>query len=169
MTGLIDRRVAGEIQGDYVLFLIGIRINRIWKAGKWLPVFFAMPRMLAELARDPSLGLLHARTHFGFPNAMLVQYWRSFEHLQAYASERTRQHLPAQQAFNRAVGSSGDVGIWHETYLIGPGKSESIYGNMPLYGMGKAGHVVEATGARATSGRRLAAGAIPQADPESVQ
>ena len=168
MTVLINRRVAGEIEGDFVLFLIGVRINRIWKAGKWLPVFRAMPRMLAELARDPSLGLLHARTHFGFPTAMLVQYWRSFEHLQAYASERTQHHLPAQKAFNQAIGTSGDVGIWHETYLIAAGKSESIYVNMPLYGMAKAGHVVDATGIRATAGRRLAAGAGSPADPVSV-
>ena len=35
--------------------------QRFWKPHKWLPVATAMPRMLAELARAPDLGLLHAR------------------------------------------------------------------------------------------------------------
>jgi hypothetical protein len=157
MAGLIDRRVCAEIDGSFVLFLIGIRLNRLWKPWVYAPVFTAMPRMLVELAKQPELGLLHARTHFGPRNTLLVQYWRSLEQLQAYASAKDKAHLPAWAAFNRAIGTSGDVGIWHETYLVDPGKAESIYVNMPPYGMGKAGRLEDATGPRARAEGRMAA------------
>ncbi len=160
MSGsIIDRRVCAEIDGPFVLFLIGMRINRWWKPWQYLPVIAAMARMLPELARQPELGLLHARSHFGFPGIMLVQYWRSYEALEAYASARDKAHLPAWQAFNTAIGSNGDVGIWHETYLIEPGRYENIYGNMPLWGMGAAGQVHDATGPRARAMGRLGRGA----------
>jgi hypothetical protein len=157
MAEIIDRRVCAEIEGPFVLFLIGIRLNRWWKVWQWLPVFRAMPQMLIELGRNPGLGLLHARSHFGFPGTMIVQYWRSYEALEAYASARDKAHLPAWAAFNKAIGSNGDVGIWHETYLIDPGKSENVYNNMPAWGMGRAGVIHDATGQRARAIGRLKA------------
>lgn len=54
-----------------------------------------------------------------------------------------------------AVGTNGDVGIWHETYTIGAGAYESVYVNMPAFGLGAAGALVPATGARATSRGRM--------------
>jgi Domain of unknown function (DUF4188) len=111
--------------------------------------------MLAELARMPDSGLLHARSHFGFRNIMVVQYWRSFEHLHRYALARDRAHVPAWQAFDKAIASSGDVGLWHETYLIRQGEHESIYGNMPPYGLGIAGRLVPAKGRKADARNRL--------------
>ena len=159
MSAIIDKRVCAEIEGPFVLFLIGIRLNRWWKFWQWLPVFRAMPRMLIELGRNPDLGLLHARSHFGFPGTMVVQYWRSYEALEAYASARDNAHLPAWAAFNTAIGTNGDVGIWHETYLIDPGKYENVYGNMPPWGMGVAGAIHPASGARARAMGRLKTGA----------
>jgi Domain of unknown function (DUF4188) len=105
MAEVRAERCTAEIDGDFVVFLIGMRINRFWKPHKWLPVAAAMPRMLAELARMPDLGLLHARTHFGFPYIMVVQYWRSFAHLHRYATDRDLAHLPAWKAFNQAIES----------------------------------------------------------------
>jgi hypothetical protein len=151
-------RCTAEIDGDFVVFLIGMRINRFWKPHKWLPVAAAMPRMLAELARTPDLGLLHARTHFGFPNIMVVQYWRSFAHLHRYATDRALAHLPAWKAFNHAIASNGDVGTWHETYLIGAREHESVYNNMPAFGLGLAGRLVPAQGHKASAKGRLGLG-----------
>ena len=111
--------------------------------------------MLAELERAPELGLLHARLHFGFPNVMVVQYWRSFEHLHRYATDRSFAHLPAWRAFNRAVASNGDVGIWHETYLVRAGAYETVYNNMPPFGLGLAGRLVPARGPRMSAKGRL--------------
>jgi hypothetical protein len=113
--------------------------------------------MLPELFKAPQLGLLGARTQVGFPNITLVQYWRSYEALEAYASARDRAHLPAWAAFNKAIGSNGDVGIWHETYRIAPGQYENVYNNMPAFGLGLAGTLHDASGPRARAMGRLTA------------
>ncbi len=158
MPDILANRMTGEIDGDYVLFLIGFRINKFWKLSAWLPVFLAMPKMLRELSMNKQLGLLHYRLHLGFPGSMVIQYWRSFEHLQQYAMARDKEHLPAWKSFNAAIGSNGDVGIWHETFLLSPGKSESVYVNMPRFGLGMAGAVFDAKGERATAEKRLGRG-----------
>jgi len=159
MPETIDRRVCAEIEGPFVLFMIGMRINRPWKLNVVLPFLATMPRMLKELAAEPALGLLHVRQHFGVSGAMLIQYWRSFELLEAYARDPKRQHLPAWQWFNGKLGSNGDIGIWHETYLIEPGHYESVYNNMPPYGLGAAGTLVDAIGARQSAHARMKAAA----------
>ena len=103
-----------------------------------------MPKMLKELAAHPELGLLSVRGNHGFRNLSVLQYWKSAEHLQAW------------QAFNQTVGNSGDVGIWHETSVVPDGCAESVYVNMPRYGLGLAGNVFPAKGQRATAAKRLA-------------
>ena len=102
MAQVIEKRVTAEIEGDFVVFLIGMRINKVWKMWKWLPVFFAMPRMLRELQDRPESGFLGAGQYMGSPRRpMLVQYWRSFEQLEAYARNRDAAHWPAWVAFNK--------------------------------------------------------------------
>jgi hypothetical protein len=155
VTKIIPQRMTASIDGDFVVFLIGMRINKPLKIWKWMPVASQMPRMLMELEKRPELGLLHARTHFGLPNILVVQYWRSFEHLARYAGDPNAAHLPAWRAFNRAVSSNGDVGIWHETYLIKAGACESVYNNMPPFGLGAAGTLEPAHGGLATARSRL--------------
>jgi len=155
MSLLYPARMTAQLDGDFVVFLIGMRVNRWWKVWKWAPVAAAMPRMLIELGKRPELGLLHARTFFGFPNIFVLQYWRSFEMLHAYATDKTLAHLPAWREFNRAVASNGDVGIWHETFLVKDGAHESVYNNMPLWGLAAAGAHVPAEGARKSAKGRL--------------
>ena len=155
MASIVTRRVCAEMDGGFVVFLIGMRVNKPWKFWKWGPVAAAMPKMLIELARQPELGLLHAESQFSFPNVTVTQYWKSFDALEAYAKARDHAHLPAWQAFNKAVASNGDVGIWHETYVIEPGKYENIYSNMPPYGLGAAGRIVDAVGGRQAARQRF--------------
>lgn len=157
MAEIIHERVCAEIDGDTVVFLIGMRINKLWKVWRWLPVLVAMPRMLRELAAHPELGLLHARPQFGLRNLWVVQYWRSAEHLRAYAQSASQAHLPAWRAFNTKIGTNGDVGIWHETYVASIGHAESVYVNMPRFGLGLAGNLFPAKGQRATAAKRLTA------------
>lgn len=106
------QRMTAQIDGDFVVFLIGMRINKPWLLHKWWPVAAAMPRMLAELKSQPERGLLHAELWFS-RTVIGVQYWRSMDQLLAYAKDRQSAHLPAWAAFNKAVGSDGTVGIWH--------------------------------------------------------
>ena len=154
MTKVIDKRMAAEMDGEVVVFLIGLRINKPWKLHKWLPVALAMPKMLKELQAHPESGFLG---HNGF-GSVIVQYWRSFEHLEAYARNKEMNHWPAWTEFNRRVGASrSDVGIWHETYLIKPGQYEAAYSGVPPTGLGKAGKLVPATGNLEAARSRLAA------------
>jgi hypothetical protein len=142
MAPTVDRRVTAQIQGDFVVFLIGMRINRPWKPHKWLPNLRAMPKMLKELEAAPA-----ERGFLGYTNLglfSLVQYWRSFDHLEAYARARDMKHWPAWLEFNRLMKDSrGDVGIWHETYLIRAGEYENIDSGMPLMGLAKAAKLAD--------------------------
>ena len=152
-----NERVTARLEGDFVVFLIGLRINEPLKVHKWWPVASAMPRMLQELHLQPALGFIHAETWWG-RTTIMVQYWRSMEQLLDYAKSKAAAHLPAWQAFNRAVGTNGAVGIWHETYAASPGSYENVYVNMPPFGLGRAGALQPATGGRQSAAGRLRAG-----------
>jgi len=146
-------RMTARMEGDFAVFLIGMRINKPLLIHKWLPVMAAMPRMLKELYTQPELGLLSHEMWFS-RTLILVQYWRSLDSLLAFAKARNAEHLPAWQSFNQAIGTDGSVGIWHETYVAKPGSYENIYGNMPPFGLGKAGTLVEVkSGMQSASGR----------------
>ena len=93
MAKIIKQRMTAEIEGDFVIFLIGMRINSFWKIHKWLPVALAMPKMIKELYAKPEIGFLGVQTLGGIPPGM-VQYWRSFEQLDAYANNRDLTHFP---------------------------------------------------------------------------
>jgi hypothetical protein len=152
MGTVIPQRMTAEIDGDFVVFLIGMRINRWWKVHKWLPVVRAMPRMLAELRKDPASGFLSAI----FGPGVIVQYWRSFDDLERYARSRDHAHWPAWVAFNKKVRtSSGDVGIWHETYLVKAGQYEAVYGAMPRHGLAAAGRHLPVTQAGDAARQRV--------------
>lgn len=149
-------RFAAKIEGDFVVFYIGARINRFTAVSKWLPVALAMPRMIRELIAQPELGFLHAEPALAPPRTVaLVQYWRSFEHLHAYAHARDKAHLPAWAAFNKAARGNTAVGIFHETYLVQAGSYESIYADMPVWGLGKAGALVQAVGSMHDASQRI--------------
>ncbi|QBX56715.1 DUF4188 domain-containing protein [Nocardioides seonyuensis] len=123
---------------DVVVFVIGMRINRLRRVRSWWPSFVGMPRMLKELEAQPDSGLLGATLLFGGRTLMVVQYWRSAEQLGAYARDTAKSHAPAWAAFNRAAAPTGDVGIFHETYVVPADRIESLYGNMPAFGLGAA-------------------------------
>lgn len=149
------RRTA-TLEGDFVVFLIGMRVNKLTHVHKWMPVGAAMPRMLKELAQQPELGFLHGESWFGRTSIML-QYWRTVDQLLAYAKGKDNHHLPAWQAFNKAVGSDGTVGVWHETYHVRAGTYENIYVNMPAFGLSAVGNVVSATGGLQSAAARMSA------------
>ena len=101
MSAILNGRMTARLDEPFVVFLIGMRFNKPWKLHKIAPVLMAMPRMIAELSRQPEMGFLGADSWFG-RTILMVQYWRSFEQLEAYAKSREHAHLPAWAAFNRA-------------------------------------------------------------------
>ncbi|MFD1038805.1 DUF4188 domain-containing protein [Virgibacillus byunsanensis] len=132
-------RYTTEQEENVVVFLIGMRINKWWAIHKWLPVFTAMPPMIRELYMNKKTGFLSMESFFSLRTTLLVQYWRSSDDLITYAKGPT--HLTAWRRFNKKIGNNNAVGIYHETYVIEKGNYESVYGNMPVFGLAKAaGH-----------------------------
>ncbi|MFF9176650.1 DUF4188 domain-containing protein [Streptomyces sp. NPDC014793] len=128
--------------GDVVVLLIGMRINHFRAVHQWLPVMLSMIRMLRELARDPDRGLLgHVLLTASPRTYYVVQYWESKEKLYAYATSPDMFHHRAWTAVNRKQrqgGARGHVGLWHETYIAPEGSRESVYFDMPPFGLAKA-------------------------------
>jgi hypothetical protein len=148
----INRRIAASIEGDFVVFLIGARINRWWRLPRHAWFAMTMSKMIAELEARPESGFLGSEQ---LGPTTLVQYWRSFEQLVAYARDRDQTHYPYWVKFNKAIGSNGDIGIWHETYVVRAGEYECIYNNMPLMGLAKVSRHFEAIGRHTSAQGRL--------------
>jgi hypothetical protein len=156
-------RFTASIDGDFVVFVIGMRINKFWKLHKWIPVARAMGPMIAELMRHPDKGMLGVRTMWAGRTVTLIQYWRSFEALEHFARDADDPHLQAWRNFNTKVGKSGDVGVYHETYRIPAGAYECIYSNMPVMGLAAANdaeHVPVARRGEAARERLAATAAV---------
>ena len=116
MSDVAGRRLTAEIEGDFVVFLIGARFNSKLQLGRSLLDLGGrrgMKHMLDYLVAHPEKGLL--AYEMGLPT--IVQYWRR-------------------------VGRTSRTGIWHETFLVKEGQYEAVYGNMPPHGLGKAGRLV---------------------------
>jgi hypothetical protein len=135
-------RFTADMDSPFVVFLIGIRINKLLAVSKWLPTAMAMGPMLQSLAKDTESGFLGGEPFLYRGGVGLIQYWRSTHDLEQFARSPSEPHLKAWQRFNRAIGKDGSVGIWHETYQVAAGNYETVYGNMPLFGLAAAtGHV----------------------------
>ena len=162
-TSINAGRFAADHAGPLTVFMIGMRINTLWRVDKWLPVARAMGPMIAELSADPDSGYLGGeRLLSGFRTLIFLQYWRSFDHLEAYATDRDRRHLPAWKAFYRKANQGEAVGIFHETFCVEPGAYETVYGNMPRFGLGKVAGIVPAPGARNKARARMKATAAAE-------
>ena len=139
MAKVVAGRMSADIEGDFVVFLIGMRFNRPWHVIKSLYAFTAMPRMLAYLRKHPEAGLLHAMLVIGPGGPMVIQYWRSVGQLEAFARDARAPHHPAWKEWNRLIGYQKPyVGIWHESYQVKAGQYECLYGNMPRVGLARA-------------------------------
>jgi Domain of unknown function (DUF4188) len=153
--GIVQGRQTASYDRGVVVFLIGMRINS-WRAVRqWVPVARAMGPMLRELMADKDSGLLAFRVLPGLRQVTLIQYWESAEKLQAFAGDAQRTHRPAWTDFYRRAYQGNTVGIWHETYVVPAGAHETIYGNMPLLGLGEVAGVVPVNTRGRTAAERL--------------
>jgi hypothetical protein len=151
MGDVAGRRMTVEIDGDFVVFLIGARVEKLHLARSLLDLGGrrGMKHMLDYLVARPEKGLL--AYEMGLPT--IVQYWRSFEQLEAFAKDEDDPHLDAWRKYWRRVGRTDRTGIWHETYLVKAGDYEAVYGNMPPHGLGKAGRLIPISESSSARGR----------------
>ena len=111
--------------------------------------------MDSAIGKDPDSGYLSGEyTTVGNP-IIYLQYWKSYNHLEEYASNAMRLHMDNWRRFFKKIGLNGDVGIWHETYRIAPKHYECVYLNMPPFGLGKISPLVPANKGRESSRGRM--------------
>lgn len=149
-------RFTAAVDSDFVVFLIGSRLNNVRDLVKMVRIARQMRAMQAELRQSPELGCLHMEDFFG-RTTISVQYWRDAESLENYAKSTNNDHLPAWREYNRLVRTAGNIGIWHETYQVR--NHESIYVNMPTFGLAGAGSIKQ-LGPGSTARQRLASAPI---------
>ena len=132
-----------QMDGDFVVFLIGARLDlrHPIRCARDLGGRRGMGHMLKYLSKHPEKGLLGYE--MGLPT--IVQYWRSFDHLEAFARDESDPHLAVWRNYWKRVGKQNRTGIWHETYLVRAGEYEAVYANTPPRGLGKAGRLVPMT------------------------
>ena len=155
MSRMMAGRYTAQTDQPFVVFLIGMRINRLRSVSKWWPTARSMGPMLQTLYQHSEHGFLGGQTFVTWRGVMVLQYWRSFEHLEQFARNPSEPHLRAWQRFNKAIGGDGTVGIWHETYSVGPGQYEALYGNMPVFGLAAATSHQPITGANSAARQRI--------------
>lgn len=150
MSQIFNARFTAKTDQPFVVFLIGMRINKLWAVHKWLPVAAAMGPMMVELYKHPEKGFLGGIFTITPSGPLTIQYWRSFEDLERFARNPDDPHLPAwKRFFQKSRG--GAVGVWHETYLIQPDQYEAVYNSMPRFGLAS---VMEHVPLKSTSGAR---------------
>ena len=92
MAKMFEGKFTMRNDEEVVVFIIGMRINKRWKIRKWGQVFLAKPPMIRELHENKEeLGFLSMESYFGLRTALIIQYWKSVDHLQAYA--KAGKHL----------------------------------------------------------------------------
>ncbi|MBV9594366.1 MAG: DUF4188 domain-containing protein [Actinobacteria bacterium] len=140
MSQIPRGRWTAEIEGDFVVFIIGAKVRNPVRARRAVPLLIQMRAMLRDLERDPSKGLLGYQMHGG-PLGVIVQYWRSFEDLERFARNPSDRHAKVwHDWFASAQHHNSAVGIWHETYKVRAGEYEAIYQGMnDNFGLMRAG------------------------------
>jgi hypothetical protein len=156
MAEVNQGRWGADIEGDFVVFLIGARLDKLHpiRSLRDLGGMRGMPYMLKYLTEHPEKGLLGFAT-YGL--TMNVQYWRSFEHLERFARDDSDPHLAVWRNYWKRVGRDPRSGIWHETFLVRAGEYEAVYGNMPAHGLARATSAVR-IGADSSARGRLKRG-----------
>jgi hypothetical protein len=151
----MERRVARppEAVPELCLVRFGL-IARRWSA---VPHVRGLARDLdraAAEARRSGAGLLQAeRFASGLRHRVALQYWRSFEALEAWS-----RRPPHSDWWRRAVERMrrrGDLGVYHEAFLVPSPGVESIYLDCPPIGLAAFGAVAEPVGPLTTAKQRL--------------
>ena len=145
-TDIIRTTFTARFDGDFVVFLIGVRPNGANPFTKYTDeIGKAFESMVKELENDDTLGYMGGDNYVGANSrksaAMMVQYWRSYESLQKWTHTRMGIHMKTVEEYIKKDRVAGTTGIWHETYKVRDGEYEAVYANMPPIGLALATNV----------------------------
>ncbi|WP_336024986.1 DUF4188 domain-containing protein [Halobellus salinisoli] len=135
--------MAAEIDGEYVIYINGMRLNKLRALPKYLRAGLKAGKMFEQLAADPDSGFLgYLPAYMGLRSGAAIQYWRSLEDIKRFAQDPNGTHVPAWQWYEEEVGTNGELGFWAELYVVKDGSFETFYRNMPPTGLGEHGSLV---------------------------
>ena len=88
--------------------------------------------MFRELEADPDSGFLgYTPIFLGFRKGAAMQYWRSLEDLQRFATDPDGSHVPAWKWYNKKADLDGGLGFWAELYVVDGDSFETFFRNVP--------------------------------------
>lgn len=148
MIPILHGRTTALYDGPFVVFLVGIRVNRWWAFHRWVPALRALKRMIHRLNLGAVDGFLGSHRWYNWREIMVVQYWTSFESLEQFARNNDDLHRPNWKWYVKQVEKKGWVGVWHESFQVEPRQYECVYTNMPLMGFAAATTSAKAGGKR---------------------
>lgn len=155
-AGAVLRRVVAELpEGVEGLCLVrfGLIVRRLSGFGFARRMARRIDRAAGE-AVVSGAGLLHAeRFTMGWRHVGAWQYWRSFEALDAWS--RRPPHAEWWREALARMRARGDLGIYHEAFLVARSDVESIYLDCPPVGLSAFGATAEPVGPKTTARDRL--------------
>jgi hypothetical protein len=155
MVQVFPGRFTAEVSGPFVVFAIGMRLNRLYAIHKWFKPAIDTFRMVRLLGRKPPKGYLGGQLVYYWRGIGMLQYWKTFGHLEEFAKDRSLPHADAWGNLLRQTQTDQTFGYWHETYQIEEGRYECIYGSMPKFGLAQAASHVALTESRDSARGRL--------------
>jgi hypothetical protein len=151
----MDRKVARVPESVEELCLV--RLGLVVRRFRALPFAARLGRAIDRAAGEAissGAGLLSSeRFRFGWDHFGVLQYWSSFDALDAW-SHRSPHSDWWRDALER-MRKREDLGVYHETFLVPRAGVESIYLDCPPVGLSRFGVRGEAVGPSTTSRDRL--------------
>ena len=142
-------------EDPFAVFMFGMRLNRLRGLLRFLWGLRVLRRVLRDLDDHPEYGLLAGHVYRTGRTLVVVQYWESFDALDAWARDHRLPHRKAWQRYLREALADGAMGLWHETYLASPGSWEGVYLNMPPWGLAAGTEAVEMQVSKGSARDRL--------------
>ena len=139
----------------FAIFVFGMRLNRLRGLPRFLWGLRVLRRVLRDLNAHPEHGYLTGRVYRAGRTLIAVQYWESFDALDAWARDHRLPHRKPWQQYLREALDDGAMGLWHETYLASPGSWEGVYLNMPPWGLAAGVEAVELQATKGSARERL--------------
>lgn len=132
---LIAPRYSATLDGDFVLFIVGMRINRLCAIHIWPAILLRALRIIRS-ATPGANGLLSREIVISGKGIALITYWDDFDQWEEFGNS-DNHHRSSWKYFYERVINSKAVGLWHELYSIKQGEYQTIYMQMPPKGLSR--------------------------------
>lgn len=150
------RRMVAELPGsvdELALVRFGLVARRV-SAWRYLRRLGSEVEREAAGAIRSGAGLLHSeRFAIGWRHLGFLQYWAGFGALDAWS--RRAPHADWWRGAVERMRSRGDLGVYHEAFVVPRDRVESIYLDCPPVGLSAFGTLAEPVGPRTTAAQRL--------------